>query len=409
MHVVMLSDLEDSGGAAVAASRLADRLVRDGFRVTRIVHSESSKPQLWETVALDQDRTVSRLLRLLPERFRLVVRRNLVSRRLQQVLAELRPDVINVHNIHGALSAGWGLGLIEVCAEKAPVVWTLHDMWSFTGRCAYSWQCELFLSGCDQTCPTHNEYPALAPEMIGADWRRRVALLDRCREIVAAAPSRWLQTEAVRGLWPVERVVRIPYGLPLDRYQPINRMVARTALGLKTSKPVLLVCAADWTERRKGGQILERALQRLPPQSVCLLTLGNGRIEVQGQDAHALGFVEHERMRVLAYSAADLFVHPAQVDNLPNVVLEAIARGTPVVGLPIGGVPDMVVPGTTGWLAAGADGGALASAITAALADRVNWGRFRQSCRTFAEERYDERLQAKRYVDLFRRLMDRPT
>ena len=153
--------------------------------------------------------------------------------------------------------------------------------------------------------------------------------------------------------------------------------------------------------------MLEDALHHLPPGSVCLLTLGAGRIEMDHQENHSLGFVEDERLKVLAYSAADLFVHPAQVDNLPNVVIEAIACGTPVVGLPIGGVPDMVVPGVTGWLAGASNGEALADAITGALAGREEWSRLRLSCRSYAEQHYDDRVQAERYTDLFRRLMNR--
>ena len=331
--------------------------------------------------------------------------REVLRRRLRALLEGIGPDVINIHNLHGAIPVGWGLDLVEECAVTAPVVWTMHDMWSFTGRCAYNWDCELFRSGCDETCPTHDEYPVLPPAKIGPAWRRRKEMISELDNLVAVGPSRWLQREAVGGIWPAHRVRHIPYGLPLDRYRPMDAGRARLALGIETSRPVVLVCAADWDERRKGGRVLAEALNRLQPRSVCLLTLGMGRIEIENQEDFPLGFVDQERSRVLAYSAADFFVHPAQVDNLPNVVLEAIACGTPVVGLPIGGVPDMVVPGITGWLAVGAGAKDLAAAVSEALADRGKWGALRRSCRSYAEEHYDDRLQVERYVELFRKLM----
>ena len=407
LNVVMLSDLEDQGGAAVAASRLATGLTRAGHRVTRIVYFESTRPQPWETIRLDLGRNSGRAVRLLPNRTRPAVRRILLRRRLRAILDRLEPDLINIHNLHGAIPAGWGLGLVVECSETAPVVWTMHDMWSFTGRCAYSWDCDLFRSGCDHSCPTPNEHPTLPPAMISSAWRYRADVMGSMGNLVAVSPSRWLQGEAESGLWRSNRVKYIPYGLPLENFRPIDQNAARTALGIETTRPLLLICAADWRERRKGAQVLEDALHHLPPGSVCLLTLGAGRIEMDHQENHSLGFVEDERLKVLAYSAADLFVHPAQVDNLPNVVIEAIACGTPVVGLPIGGVPDMVVPGVTGWLAGASNGEALADAITGALAGREEWSRLRLSCRSYAEQHYDDRVQAERYTDLFRRLMNR--
>jgi glycosyltransferase involved in cell wall biosynthesis len=405
MHVVMLSDLEDLGGAAVAASRLAAGLVKGGHRVTRIVHFESPGSHPWTTRRLVVSRTQGRLLRLLPPLARARLGGVFLEYRLRRVLDEVDPDVVNVHNLHGAGPAGWNLGLVTICTAKAPTVWTMHDMWSFTGRCAYNWDCDLFRSGCGRTCPTHFEYPSLPPDEIAPAWRRRRAVISESENLIAVGPSRWLQQEAARGLWPPARVRWIPYGLPLDRFRPVATDTARAALGIATTRPVLLVCAADWTERRKGGRGLREALDQLPPESVCLLTLGVGGIGIDRQEVHDLGYVDDERMTALAYSAADLFVHPAQVDNLPNVVLESIACGTPVVGLPIGGVPDMVLPGITGWMARGRDSRDLADAVRMALADRERWPELRQSCRAWAERHYGDDLQAERYESLFNELL----
>jgi glycosyltransferase involved in cell wall biosynthesis len=119
----------------------------------------------------------------------------------------------------------------------------------------------------------------------------------------------------------------------------------------------------------------------------------------------SLGYVSHERMKVLAYSAADLFVHPAPVDNLPNVVMEAIACGTPVVGFPIGGVPDMVRPGVTGWLANQVSHTALATALNRALDDLHNGIDLRASCRETAVSEYGGDVQASQYSEVFATLL----
>jgi glycosyltransferase involved in cell wall biosynthesis len=414
MHVLMISDLETQGGAAVAASRLADALCQAGHQVTRLVHLSDRREHDWKTVRLTTNNGQGPSLplrvvrRLLPDEQRQAWDERDVLRHLREGLAELRPDVINIHNLHAAATHGWSLELVRACAAVAPTVWTLHDMWSFTGRCAYSYDCRKFLTGCDATCPTPTEYPALVPERIAGAWEQRRRLFEEHSHLIAVTPSRWMAREAIAGLWGGHRIEVIPYGLPLDVYKPVDRDLARKALEIEARGPVLLTAAQNLTERRKGSALLGEALKQLKRQPVTLVTLGSGRLNLEsdGQHVHALGFVDHERTKVLAYSAADLFVHAAPVDNLPNVVMEAIACGTPVVGFSIGGVPDMVRPGETGWLAQEVTGGALAAAIDIALDDVQRSVDLRPSCRAIAESEYSDDLQAQRYVALFQSLCE---
>ncbi|MCG3148412.1 MAG: D-inositol-3-phosphate glycosyltransferase [Verrucomicrobiae bacterium] len=412
MRVVLLSDTETSGGAAVAASRLATGLANAGIDVHRVVGRPDGAGHPWQTHRLDaslRDRqTLQRMLwsAVSPARGEAVHQsqwRENARRRLTMWLEELQPDVINLHNLHGA---DWPVDLVAICARFAPTVWTLHDQWSFTGRCAYAYDCRKFLTGCDAECPTPREYPALPPPQIRPAWEERRALLDEVPALVAVAPSRWLQTEAAAGLWRGHRVEHIPYGLPLATFAPVERALARDALGIPATGPVLLVAAANVNERRKGGDLLAAALAQLKVSPLTLVTLGRGHLALQlpGLNLVELGFLDHDRLKVLAYSAADLFVHPAPVDNLPNVILEALACGTPCVGFPIGGVPDMVRPGVTGWLADAVTAEALANAIGTALASIQSGRDWRESCRAVAIVGYDERQQANRYLELFSEL-----
>lgn len=406
----MLSDRETLGGAAVAATRLGEQLADDGHSVSRIVRFPEGGHHSWMTRRLELSRLSRLVSRLLPARLQARFRQSAAARRLGLILREIQPDVVNLHNIHGSGDDGWSVEVAAVCAEYAPVVWTLHDMWSFTGRCAYAWDCEQYRDGCDYRCPTPDEYPALHPRLIRSAWRQRRRVLSSTEGLVAVAPSRWLQGAAKRGMWRDHRVDLIPNGLPLTVYHPVDRDFARRALQIETQRPVLLACAEDWSERRKGGEILRRALGGLPRGLVHLVTLGRTGLSIPGQSTHNLGYVDHERTRVLAYSAADLLVHPAPVDNLPNVVLEAMACGTPVIGLPVGGVPEMVRPGLTGWLAVEPSAEALAAAIGEALEALRAGTDLRETCRRTATTEYDQCLQSSRYSALFEELVaDRAT
>lgn len=403
MHFVMLSDQETMGGAAIAASRLATALVAAGHRVTRIVATPSGRHHPWTTLPVPAWTWLYRVLRrALPVAGREALDRRNAEQWLAKTLDQLRPDILNLHNLHGARLGGWSPHLAAICLEQAPTLWTLHDMWSFTGRCAYNGDCRRFVTGCTADCPTAHEYPALAPNRIAGAYAARQALYNACPDLVAVAPSRWLAAEAQAGLWCGRRVEVIPYGLPLDVFAPMDRAAARAALGVRPCGPVLLVVAQRLDDPRKGGALLAQALRGCRPRPLTVLTLGSGTLPLHEPDIAqiALGFVQDEQTMVCAYNAADVFVHPARQDNLPNVVLESIACGTPVVGLPIGGVPDIVRTDETGWLAAKADADALTEALENALTFIRDQGDLRASCRRIAESEYAAPLQAARYAAL---------
>ena len=116
-----------------------------------------------------------------------------------------------------------------------------------------------------------------------------------------------------------------------------------------------------------------------------------------------MGRVDRPEIMALAYSAADAVALPTQEDNLPNVLLEALACGTPAVSFAVGGVPEIIEHGKTGWLAPPRDVRALADCLLQALADRTPSRRL--ACRTTALEHYSLSLQARRYQELYRILI----
>lgn len=409
MHVVMLSDMETTGGAAIAASRLAKALADKGMKISRIMGiGESSFPtNAWDSYTVFPNISGGYIPKLIEKCAIGSITRiysKISERRIGALLNALKPDIINVHNIHGA---GWLPEIISCCTAFAPVVWTLHDMWSFTGRCAYAYNCQLFMKGCDQTCPTAHEYPHTNRNNIVSAWKIREKLFsETINNLVAVTPSQWLAVEAQKGLWNGHQVMNIPNGLPLDLYRPLSRKDAKESLGISCEGPLMLAAAQYLFEKRKGGHILLETLQELE-EDVSIMTFGMNKIEIQDKKHKIfnLGFVS-ESKKVLSLNAADFYVHPAPVDNLPNVVMESIACGTPVVGFDTGGVPEMVREFKTGWIASDISPASLAATIDSALCDVAKGYTMRDSCRLIAEKEYDVNLQAERYMQLFQSLLD---
>jgi glycosyltransferase involved in cell wall biosynthesis len=409
MHVVMLSDWETRGGAAIAASRLATGLVQAGARVTRLVcFADARERQVWHTQTLTPAGFTLRrgLRRALPLRARTALDRMAVpaaSVRLEQALAQLRPDVIHLHNLHGGIGAGWSPALLASAAQAAPVAWTLHDMWSFTGRCVYNMDCRRYRSGCDAACPTPGEYPALPADQIAAAWAERRELISATPRLAAIAPSTWIAEVARSGLWGQGHIVHIPHGVPTTRLQPQPRMAARQQLGLNYDGPLLLVIAPELDAPRKGGALLMAALAELAGTRYALMSIGQGQLPPPPAPATqiTLGPIKQTERLALALSAADLLMVPALQETFAQTAAEALACGTPVVALPVGAMPELVRPGQSGWLAEAVAAPALAAALRLALAELASGCDLRASCRALAEHEYNLELYAQRHIELY--------
>lgn len=294
-------------------------------------------------------------------------------------------DVIHLHWIANFLD--WPSFFKSI---TKPIVWTLHDMNPFQGGFHYADDVE------------RNQ------KIFGKIEQRlreiKLKALEGVRNLTITPPSEWL-TQASRnsvllGRFPHQT---IPYGLDTQLFRPLDRNFARQVFNLPQDKKLLLFVADSVANPRKGMDLLVEALRLLPEKDVVIVTIGGGKVgQLSEQPEHIyLGRIQDERLMALAYSAADLFVIPSREDNLPNTVLESIACGTPVVGYQIGGIPDMLIEEKNGFLAPELSPEALAQTIQKALDTNFD----RAWIRADAVQRFDQSVQAQRYLELYRDIL----
>ncbi|NER39636.1 MAG: glycosyltransferase [Oscillatoria sp. SIO1A7] len=406
MRVLLLNQSDRIGGAGIAAYRLHQGLLAKGIDSRFLVGKLKARSDRVELVP--QKRRLTKWLSFLTEPLSLKHINNIGTFKISKHPFYEGADVVNFHNLHSGTGYFNYLALPALTKNK-PAVLTLHDMWTFTGHCAYSLDCDRWKRGCGQ-CPYPETYPAIERDNTRLEWQLKNWVYDRSN-LTIVTPSRWLAEEAKQSMLARFPIHHVPNGLDTNAYQPIERERCRLELGIPKGKKVLMFGCKNIQNSRKGVDLLFASLSMLPESvkaETLLLTFGRGGEEVQqavSLETLNLGYLESDRAKSVAYCAADLFVFPTRADNLPVVLQESMACGTPMVSFDIGGVAEMVRPGVTGYLAPPEDVKEFANGIVELLADKNLRERMSQQCRAIAVREYSLELQVQRYMELYQQAL----
>jgi glycosyltransferase involved in cell wall biosynthesis len=196
------------------------------------------------------------------------------------------------------------------------------------------------------------------------------------------------------------RIEQIPLGLDLNIFRPNDREACRQAMNIQRDDRVVLFICQSLENRRKGLDLLLSAVEAIEPKSsLVLMSIGIGSLPQIGDiRCLNLGTIESDHLLSLVYNVADVFVIPSREENLALTALEATACGCPAVGFSIGGLPDIIEDGRTGYLAAPFEIRQLRDAIEAAIRCRDNLS---PACRSRAEALFSLETQAQAYQRLY--------
>ncbi|MGB5971794.1 MAG: glycosyltransferase family 4 protein [Nodosilinea sp.] len=406
MKVLQINQSDAAGGAAIASYRLHRGLLKLGIDSKLLVGRKETDDSRVAQVPRNQW-AESQLHRLL-HRAGFNYINHISSFNIPKHPFFKVADILNFHNLHNSYFNY--LAIPRLTAQK-PAIFTLHDMWSFTGHCTYSYDCTRWQTGCGK-CPYPDTYPNIRRDATYWEWKLKDWVYKRSN-LTIVAPSSWLANQAKASLLGRFSVHHIPYGIDTDAYQPLDSKLCCSTLGIPLGKKVLLFSAVKLADNRKGGDLLIEALSRLPKalkQDCVLLTLGDSTQQLAtavDMPVVNLGYVSSDRLKSVAYSAADLFLFPTRADNLPLVLQESMACGTPMVSFDVGGVSDLVRPGVTGYLAQPEDVDDLCRGIVDLLGDEDKRQAMGEACRRIALEEYTLELQAKRYQRLYQQVLDK--
>ena len=328
-----------------------------------------------------------------------------------------KPDIVHCHNLHGGwLSHGgyFDLRALSWLSHQVPTVLTLHDAWLLSGHCACVFDCNRWESGCGQ-CPDLRTYPAILRDSTAFNWRRKKHIYEGSR-LYVAAPSRWMMNQVRRSiLAPAIADCRvIPNGVDLEVFRPASQSHARDLLGLRQDVKILLFVANSARSNifKDYLTVEASAIQvgaSFHGQRVLLAVLGEGG-EPQSFTNGEIRYYPFEDKRELVaqfYQAADIYLHAAKSDNFPTTILEAQACGVPVIATAVGGIPEQIDEGRTGFLVPAGDAAAMAGRIVQLLMNDALRAQMGVAAAETAARLFDLRVQAETYLNWYQQIIDR--
>jgi len=317
-------------------------------------------------------------------------------------------DILHLHWTNsGFLSIA---DLKELVDTGKPIVWTLHDMWAFTGGCHYSGVCNHFINQCGDCYFLRDE----EPNDISYDgWLRKAAMYADAKNITFVACSQWLAGVAKQSsLLQNFRITSIPNPIDTNVYKPVNKLDMREKWHINPFAKVILFGAANINDRRKGITYLVDALNHL---TIDCPDKGLVEVVIFGKNKHfdvnqvpfnvnELSLITSQEELAEVYGMADVFVLSSIEDNLPNTVMESLACGTPVVGFNTGGIPEMIDHQKNGYLAEFKSSSDLAKGIYEMLyvADKEA---FSLNARNKVLTDYNNEKVAKQYMEVYHSML----
>jgi glycosyltransferase involved in cell wall biosynthesis len=373
MRILQLSTFDQRFGAAIAARRLHEGLLSEGNESDLLVGDlQSDSPRTHPAyVGLERAKAKARHfidnlpLKLYPNRTRAPFSGNWLSSPIHRTIDQLHPDVLHMHWCQTNYIPSSTLPHLNY-----PIVWTLHDMWAFTGGCHYTEGCDHYLQECGR-CP-------ILQSNSGSDfshwlWQQKSRAYGRLsKALQVICPSRWMADLArsaplLKGV-PVHI---IPNPINTRTFRPFDQKTARRLLGLPEKGYLLLMGAASTADRRKGFDLLETALRTYAAQPgaepLGLVTLGtrnNAMGPTKGLTNWNIGFLQDEVSLCALYNAVDTVALPSREENLSNALAEALCCGIPCLAFAIGGNGDLVQHQVNGYLARAGDTADLAAGLS---------------------------------------------
>lgn len=323
------------------------------------------------------------------------------TKRFIEVVKRIQPDIIHLHNIHGYY-INYRILFDYLSYTNIPIVWTLHDCWTFTGHCTHfdNVGCGKWKTTCD-SCPLlMAQYKSRFFDRSKENFNLKKQLYKGLSNITVVPVSNWLGSfvsDSILSQFPV-RV--IPNGIDLTVFRPRENQI-RKKYNIDDSKAIILGVLGSGFGLEKGRkEFIE--LAKHSEYQIILVGLTKDDSKGLPDNIIKLGRTSNQVELAELYSSADMLLNPTYNDSLPTTNIEALACGTPVITYRTGGAAE-IINDLTGVVVEKGDFDGILRAIGTVL--KHGKSSYSQACRSRAEKHYNKDERYIDYIKLYTELL----
>jgi len=295
-------------------------------------------------------------------------------------------DIIHIHWLNQGFIKIKSLSKID-----KPVVWTMRDMWPFTGGSHYTMDFEKY------------ENSSLSKSI--QNFKKK----NYKKNFQFIAISNWLRKKAEKSNALKDYNIKTIYNnIDLKDFDIISQDVARSILEISTKKQIILYGAQNPQSKRKGWEIFVETLKKLDNSKYFLLIFGSfwssKILDKIGIEYKNLGFINDNKMLNTIYSSADLFIASSIQEAFGKTWVESMACETPVVCFNNTSISEIVDHKINGYVVDGVDSDKLKEGIDW-LAGEIKNGTYKRNKARNKVLNFDSKIVAEKYVSLYRDIL----
>jgi len=410
MKVLIVSATDIEGGAGRAAYRLHQSLLESSINSIMLVQRKKTKDQsiygpnnlLQKLIGILRPHLDNVPLKLYRKRsgsmFSILW---LPFSSVAKKINLLNPDIVHIHWIGSGM-----LNLKDIAKIKAPIVWSMHDMWLFTGGCHYDDGCEGYKTACGN-CKVLGS--TKENDLSKKIFKRKEQIFPTIDNLTLVGLSKWLEKSSKESqLFKPNKIINLPNPININFFKPRDSIQARKQWGLPLDKKLILFGAMGATsDPRKGYRELSIALKKLDKIDCEFVIFGGEKLEKNQPfsfKTHFVGKIHSDINLVNLYSAVDVTIVPSLQENLSNSIMESLACATPVVGFDVGGNSDMIEHKKNGYLAKPYESDSLRLGIEWVLKSK-NYNQLCQNSRDKVIREFESKTVSKKYIELYKDIL----
>jgi len=412
MKILHIGYSDTLGGASIAMMRLHNSLLNSGLNSKVLVGEKLSSDENVIGPDKNLEKYFNELKIKIARQKKYIYKYdgkfshslNLFSSQIVNKIEKIKPDIVNLHWVNNEL-----ISIKQIGKIKFPIVWTFNDMWPMCGGEHYS-DNDRYKLGYDSTQKNINEE--------GIDLNRYLWKLkkkhwgENIKLIICI--SKWLREKALESkLFHNHNTEYVPCTLDTNDWKPIEKNKARKNLNLPLNKKILLFMSTNGSKDfRKGFMYIKNYLDNSSNrgEEILLLNVGKNNV-IKIKNCEILNINEtfngqSDKLK-LYYSASDILLAPSILEAFGQVAIEASSCGTPSIGFENTGISDAIKHKETGYLAKYMDQSDFNNGLNWIINElSKNEKYFYRSCIKFVENNFSSNLISKKYIDLYKSILN---